>query len=247
MTGRGSRSGRTNLRGLAAIWAPDGRSLALTARYQGERMDTLYVKPLDGSKGERPLLGDAYSGRFPQSWSQAANAIAYTEGFHDKTKRDIYVLPLTGGSQPQCIACTPEDDIFPSFSPDGRWISYTSGVSGRLEVYVQKYPGHSPPIRITESGGGNSLWAPSGREIYYRLRDEMWAIGFDPETGKHGAARKMFAGQYDSGRGMWNRDMLISRDGRRFLMLKVVDDPPDYRRIQVVLNWFSELRAATAK
>jgi len=46
---------------------------------------------------------------------------------------------------------------------------------------------------------------------------------------------------------MWNRDMLISRDGRRFLMLKVVDDPPDYRRIQVVLNWFSELRAATAK
>ena len=75
----------------------------------------------------------------------------------------------------------------------------------------------------------------------------MVSTGFDPETGKHGAARKLFAGQYDSGRGMWNRDMLISRDGRRFLMLKVVDDPPDYRRIQVVLNWFSELRAATAK
>jgi hypothetical protein len=40
--------------------------------------------------------------------------------------------------------------------------------------------------------------------------------------------------------------MLISRDGSRFLMLKVVDDPPDYRRIQVVVNWFSELRSATA-
>src|SRR5215813_5515746 len=98
MTGRGSRFGRTNLRGrrrsgrrMGSLWR-----LRRATRANGW---TLYVKPLDGSKAERPQLGDAYSGRFPQSWSQAANAIAYTEGFHDKTKRDIYVLPLTGGSQ----------------------------------------------------------------------------------------------------------------------------------------------------
>jgi hypothetical protein len=42
-------------------------------------------------------------------------------------------------------------------------------------------------------------------------------------------------------RAAWNRDMLISHDGFRFLMLKMKDDPPDYRRIQVVLNWFGEL------
>jgi serine/threonine-protein kinase len=152
--------------GSGAIWAPDGRSVAIAAHYQSERMDTLYVKPLDGSATPRPLQGDAYNGKYPQSWSGAANAILFTEGYHDKTKRDIYALSLAPGAQPQCIACTAEDDVFSSFSPDGRWISYTSASTGRFEIYVQRYPGPAQPIRITSEGGQNSLWAPSGREIY---------------------------------------------------------------------------------
>lgn len=229
--------------GTGAIWDPDGKSIVISARYQKERMDTLYVKQFDTAGGERPLLADAYSGKYPQSWSSAANAIAYTEGYHEKTKRDIYVLSLAPGAQPQCIACTAEDDIFPSFSPDGRWIAYTSGVSGRFEIYAQRYPGPSKPIRISSDGGADSLWAPSGRELYYRLRSDTWAVGFDPAAGAPSKARRLFSGKYDAGSSLWNRDMLISHDGNRFLMLKMKDDPPDYRRIQVVLNWFQELRS----
>lgn len=227
--------------GTGGIWSPDGRSVAITARYQGERMDTLYLKTLDMDGGERPLLSDAYSGKYAQSWSKAANAILYTEGYYQRTKRDIYVLPLSGGP-PQCIACTPEDDVYPSFSPDGKWITYTSGVSGRFEIYVQRYPGPAAPIRISEDGGRNSLWAPSGRELYYRNNSEVRAVAFDPVTGRAGKTRTLFSGKYDSGGTMWNRDFAVSPDGSRFLMLKLEDDPPDYRRIQVVLNWFDELR-----
>jgi DNA-binding winged helix-turn-helix (wHTH) protein/Tol biopolymer transport system component len=223
--------------GVGAVWGPDGRSIAIAGRYQGELFDTLYLKSLDTTGGERPLVPGAYDGKYPQSWSRAANAIAYTEGYHEKTKRDVYVLPLTPGSQPQCIACTLEDDVLPTFSPDGRWIAYTSG--GPSQIYVQRYPGPIQPIRISPDGGYNSLWAPSGREIYYRKGSEMWAVSFDPGTGKAGKARKVFAGRYDLG-GAWNRDMLMAPDGR-FLMLKMQDDPPDYRRIQVVVNWFREL------
>ena len=122
--------------------------------------------------------------------------------------------------------------------------SCTSDGSGRNEIYVQHYPGQAAPIRVSPEGGQNSLWAPSGREIYYQLRNEIWAIGFDPKTGKTGKPRELFAGPYDAGRSLWNRDMLISHDGSRFLMLKVVNDPPDYRQIQVVVNWFRELRDA---
>ena len=70
----------------AGIFSPDGRTLALAARYQAERFDTLYLKPFDSIGGERPLLSDAYSGKFPQSWSSAANALLYTEGYHDPAK-----------------------------------------------------------------------------------------------------------------------------------------------------------------
>jgi serine/threonine-protein kinase len=222
-----------------AIWSPDGRTVAVAATLQGERMDTLYLKPLDATGGARPLLGDSFTGKFPQSWSKAANAIAYTDGYHQATKRDVWVLPLASGAQPRCIACTAEDDILPSFSPDGGWIAYTSEAGGREDVYVQRYPGPSTPVRISGDGGRNSLWAPSSRVLYYRLGSDMWAAGFDPVLGKPGRPRKLFSGPYEAGTA-WNRNALISPDGSRFLLLKRRPDPPDYRRIQVVLNWVAE-------
>jgi DNA-binding winged helix-turn-helix (wHTH) protein/Tol biopolymer transport system component len=225
-----------------AIWGPDEKSIVIAARYQRERFDTLYLQPLDSNAAGRPLLPDAYSGKYPQSYSRAANAVAYTEGYHEKTKRDIYVLPLTAGAQPQCVACTVEDDIFPSFSPDGKWLTYSSAMSGRFEIYAQRYPGPFKPIQVSTEGGRNSLWARSGREIYYGSGDAMWAVDFDPASGRSGHPHKLFSGHYDAGSNLWNRDMLLSADGQRFLMLKVKDDPADYRRIQVVLNWFGELQ-----
>jgi hypothetical protein len=230
----------------SGIWNPKEDSIGVGAAFQGERMGTIYVKPLDGSGAPRPLLGSSFTAKFPQSWSRPANAIAYMDGYSETTKRDIYVLPLDAGAQPRCIACGPANEILPSFSPDGRWIAYTSDGSGRNEIYVQHYPGQAAPIRVSPECGQNSLWAPSGREIYYRQGNAVWAIGFDASSGKPGKTRRMFSGKYEPN-GNWNRDWLISPDGSRFLMLKAKDDPPDYRRIQVVVNWFEELRKTVAE
>jgi Tol biopolymer transport system component len=188
-------------------------------------------------------LGAGYAARYAYSWSQAANAIAYAEGYYEKTKRDVYVLPLRPGGAPECVACTRDNETLPSFSPDGHWIAYTNDHSSRHEIWVQRYPGSSAPVRVSSEGGENSLWAPSGNEIFYRWKNEVWAVGFDPATGKPGNARLLFSGNYERG-DFWNRDWLISPDGTRFLMLKIVDDPPDYRRIQVIVNWFEELRTS---
>lgn len=227
-----------------ALWSPDGKTVAITAHYQGEHFDTIYLKQLNSSEAARPLFSDSYSGKFPQSWSQAAGALAYTEGYHEQTKRDLYVLPLAQGSSPQCVACTPEDDVFPSFSPNGRWLAYTSGVSGHFEVYVQRYPGPFHPVKVSADGGMIPLWAPSGDELYYKWRNDEWALPFNPASGKAGKPRRLFTGSFDAGSSMWNRDMLLSPDGSRFLMLKREPDPPDYRRIQVVTNWYSDIRKA---
>lgn len=60
------------------------------------------------------------------------------------------------------------------------------------------------------------------------------------ETIKPGAPVKLFGGRYVSA-GIWNREYCLSPDGSRFLMLRNVPDPDEYRRIEVVLNWSSEL------
>jgi serine/threonine-protein kinase len=57
--------------------------------------------------------------------------------------------------------------MYATFSPDGRWLAYTSDVSGRREVYVRPYPGPEPATQISGDGGTSVAWSPDGRQIYY--------------------------------------------------------------------------------
>lgn len=70
-----------------------------------------------------------------------------------------------GASEREQIATAP-DPFNIRASPDGRWIMYTSLVSGRSEVFVQGYPS-GPQRQITSDGGVAAEWRADGRELYY--------------------------------------------------------------------------------
>ena len=53
------------------------------------------------------------------------------------------------------------------FSPDGRWIAYTSDESGRNEIYVGPFPGPGGKQQISTSGGRQPKWRGDGKEIFY--------------------------------------------------------------------------------
>ena len=57
------------------------------------------------------------------------------------------------------------DGLFPSFSPDGRWVAYSSDESGRPEVYVQAFPGPGPKIQISSGGGNDAVTGGIGALI----------------------------------------------------------------------------------
>lgn len=55
---------------------------------------------------------------------------------------DIWVYPLDEPAlRPAPLFTTPKAEAQPAWSPDGRWIAYTSNASGRDEVYRRPYPG----------------------------------------------------------------------------------------------------------
>jgi hypothetical protein len=58
-------------------------------------------------------------------------------------------------------AAHPETDneIFPAFSPDGRWLAYQSNESGTNEVYVRPFPG--PGGRGRRQGEGSHRGQPT--------------------------------------------------------------------------------------
>ena len=68
-----------------------------------------------------------------------------------KTGADLWALPLDGG-EPSAILVTPFDEVGGQFSPDGRWVAYTSNASGRNEIYVRPFPGSGEAVQVSASG-----------------------------------------------------------------------------------------------
>ena len=56
----------------------------------------------------------------------------------------------------------------PVFSPDGRWLAYTSDETGRPEVYVRPFPGAGGKWQISTTGGTVPTWSPTKRELLYK-------------------------------------------------------------------------------
>ena len=130
----------------------------------------------------------------------------------------------------------------PRFSPDGRWIAYASNESGRYEIYVRPYPGPGGKWQISADGGTEPLWNPKGRELFFRNGQKMMAVDYNAQpTFSAGKPKMLFEGPYvPTPRSFPDYD--VSPDGQRFLMLKAVEQAQASAPINVVLNWFEELR-----
>ena len=125
------------------------------------------------------------------------------------------------------------------FSPDGRWIAFSSNRSGRTEVYVKSYPEGGGIEPISTDGGSQPLWAHSGRELFYRNGEKVMVVSIQTEpTLKVDAPRPLFSYPEGSSRGNTPFTYDIAPDDQRFVFIQ--QGWPT--QINVVLNWFEELK-----
>ena len=116
-----------------------------------------------------------------------------------------------------------------------------SDESGQDEVYVRAFPEPAAQIQVSVRGGSEPVWAPSGRELYYRTLNRMMAAVVQTAPVFRVTDRELlFEDIYGTGGQL---PALISQydvDPRsgRFLMIK----NPGEARIVVVVNWVEELR-----
>ena len=90
------------------------------------------------------------------------------------------------------------------------------------------------------SGGIEPVWSADGRQLFYRLGNELLVVDveLEPELAL-GPPRVLFQGSFSPTRvGPPNYD--VSPDGTRFIMVEENDNLPT--EIHVVLNWFEELK-----
>ena len=72
---------------------------------------------------------------------------------------------------PEPFLATPTDETHAQISPDGKWIAYTSNLTGRKEVWVQPFPSGLGQWQISPDastfGGDWPRWNRNSKEIFY--------------------------------------------------------------------------------
>jgi tRNA A-37 threonylcarbamoyl transferase component Bud32 len=238
-------TGVTNYRGA---WFPDGRTLSYSSDVKGGTH--LYRIRADGS--DKPgRLFPADSAQIDEaSWSSDGRWLAYRTGTVPGL-RDVYLRPAAGDGAPIPVAAGQADEYMPAMSPDGRWVAYVSLESGREEVYVRPVPDvDRARWQVSSAGGTSPVWGSSSRELYYvALGDTMVVATVGGTTEFQVTAREPLFGTASFTFTPWHQGFGVRAGGRSFVMLRRTDESagPEARRLAVVLNWFTDVRARLAK
>lgn len=160
---------------------------------------------------------------------------------------DILARPIDGDSTTaRDLIKTPTVDWWPTFSPDGKFLLYVSGSSGRDEVYVTTFPEPSTLWQISSTGGNFPRWSKDGRTIYFTTETEIWSasVTVGDRSLTVGTPRVICKRPTTNWSGRWPDGFDVTADGERFLVLEAIivhnDTPP---AIVTVQNWFEEFRA----
>jgi serine/threonine-protein kinase len=162
-------------------------------------------------------------------WSPDGRYIVY-DLQTEAAPRELWALPMFGDRKPIPIVRGKFLVTGARFSPDGRWLAYTSNETGTQEVYLQRFPGSGPQTRISADGGSNPAWCCGGRELIYLAPDNrLMSVSLSPkaEDAAAGAAVPLFTVPPQS-------QFAVAPDGQRLLVNIVTEEPSP---ITVIVNW----------
>ena len=228
----------TFLGGNTAVWSPDGKHVAFASN-AGKGNTNVYWQLADGSGTAEPLTTFAKNSHTAGSWSPDGQHLAFEE-VNPATGYDVWILSLSD-HKAQPFLQTQFNEGAPEFSPDGRWLAYVSDESGRYEIYVQPFPGPGGKWQISTDGGTEPRWAGNG-ELFYRSGDKMMGVETTLKPSfSAGKPKVIFEGQYVPTVAT-KASYDVTPDGQRFLMVKESKQESAATQINVVLNWFEELK-----
>ncbi|WKW10956.1 protein kinase [Pseudogemmatithrix spongiicola] len=201
-------------------WSPDGRSVSYLAN-EGS-VAGVWRRALEGGAAPESLLVMERS-ISEQSWSPDGRTLVVRTTTPTPGAGDVLRLRPGVDRAAVPIVAGPRSEYTPSVSPDGRWLTYASNESGRLEVYVVPFP--DPDGRkwqVSSAGGIAPTWSRRGNELFFLdLRGNM--VATQVTTGAAfsvGESTVLFAAGDLATRAVSRRNYDVKADGQRFVMVR---------------------------
>ena len=220
-------------------WSPDGKEIAFRSRRS--EGSGIFCRAADASTPAELRVPNTPSGAKlePYSWSREGNLLACM------SRGGVLIVDMGTLDKRRPFLNTGHRKSNPAFSPDGRWLAYSSKESGQPEVYLQECINGGQLKPVSSGGGKGPVWSRDGRELFYLSDRDMMVVKITTEPRLSiGTPEKLFTNSY-VGADNLHTHYDISPDGNRFLMIKRKDNP--IAQLICVQNWFEELNRLVPK
>jgi Tol biopolymer transport system component len=229
----------------APVWSPDSTRLAFM--YQADdRPPRLHIRGLEQKDTEQVLPSADF--QMPMDWSPDGRFIAFVNTgfprFANETQGDVYLYDRARSQNPIPLLTTRFHESNPAFSPDGKWMAFTTDQSGRPELYIQAFQNSDSPslvgprYLVSNTGAQAVRWRRDGTELFYldlagRIQATSMKLSPHPEFGPSKVLFSIGTEARASIHSVLGFD--VSADGRRFVIPTV--SSAEGPSLVVIQNW----------
>jgi eukaryotic-like serine/threonine-protein kinase len=208
-----------------ALWASNNEIVFTRSSASGQ---DLHLSRLGGDHEVR--IGESSrTFKVAEDWRPERPTLLFSMQVPPKNQNNFWILER-GGQRPVPWFRSEWNHFDGQFSPDGRWVAYTSNESGTYEVYARRFPEADGKVKISTSGGGLARWRKDGKALFYAQRGTLMEVDVDVGTTiVPGLPRRLLDLE-------GSERYAVLPDGSGFMLFRPVGPVPR-PTITVVVNW----------
>jgi len=214
------------------VWTPDDKNVVFFSEKLG--LGNLYQRSAAGIGNDEVVLEDQ-AFKAPTDVSPDGRWLAFNVKSTEDSASDVWLLDRESG-QAKPFLTSPFEEGALQFSPDGKWVAYTSNESGTPEIYVLQFPESAGKWIVSRGGGDEATWGADGRQLYYiSTAGKMMSVDVTPgESFDSGEPVALFDAKRRPS--SYYRQYSVSNDGSRFLVNRMAGDDESHE-VTFVQNW----------
>jgi eukaryotic-like serine/threonine-protein kinase len=233
-------------RNRSEVWSPDGQRIAFQSDREGDA--GIFVQRADGTAAaERLTRADSGVAHLPESWSPDGTHILFSS--NKGSEYSLWTLSVADGKTQPFGGVHSGKLLNATFSPDGKWIAYSSDETGVDAVFVQPFPATTTKYQISSGDvGHHALWSRDGKQLYYIPGPTRFvSVNVSTQSGFAVTPPVPVPRGFNVGNAQTSpRNHDIAPDGR-FLGVIAAGQPATptaigTQQMEFVINWFQELK-----